>query len=358
MAELFKVIGLMSGTSLDGVDVAYCHFQENEGNWEFQIIDTETVEYPTDIKVRIKDTMQMTGVDLVKLDFDLGLLYGELVNDFVERYNIDVDLVSSHGHTIYHQPHMGITFQAGNGHAIHSNTGYPVVCDFRTQDVIMGGQGAPLVPVGDTLLFPQYSACINLGGIANISFGKNSERVAYDICPANMPLNIVAGELGHSFDKDGEIARTGEPDNILLESLNNLDYYSQPGPKSMGYEWVKSNIISQLGISGLSDPDKLSTLVEHSAIKIADELNNNIMKGSVLVTGGGALNTYLIERIRNHVLDRIELEIPDKQLVIYKEALIFALLGVLRWKNEINVYRSATGSKKDHSAGIILGNNT
>lgn len=354
MGKIYKVIGLMSGTSLDGVDVAYCHFEYNDDKWSYKIIDTETVEYPDSIRERIKNTLNMSGVDLVRLDLDLGGLYGQLVSEFIERYDIQVDFVSSHGHTIYHQPEEGFTFQAGNGHAISQGCKLPVVYDFRTADLIMGGQGAPLVPIGDQLLFPEYNACINLGGIANISFIKGDERLAFDVCPANMPLNIMAGKMGHDFDKDGEIARKGSTNDSLLLQLNQLEYYSESGPKSMGYEWVMKNIMPLIENSEISIPDILSTLVEHTAYQIGTTLQKEGIKGRVLITGGGALNIFLRDRIEFYLPEEINIDIPQKELVVYKEALVFAFMGVLRWDNKINILSSATGSLVDHSAGSII----
>jgi len=294
----------------------------------------------------------MSGIDLMKLHNELGQFIGQSITNFIKKNNIektDIDCISSHGHTIYHQPELNLTTQIGNGANISAITKLPVICDFRTTDVALGGQGAPLVPIGDQLLFSEYDICINLGGIANISFSTDSKRIAYDICPVNIVLNKLVQELDVEYDKGGKIAESGKIDTILLKKLNSLTYYQEASPKSLGIEWIKNKIYPILSSSTSTIEDKLCTFIEHIAIQLA----NNI-KGegkTVLLSGGGTFNTFLVQRIKTNSTQKII--IPSTQIIDYKEALIFALLGVLRIRNEINCLKSVTGASQDNIGGCI-----
>ncbi|NQV03341.1 MAG: anhydro-N-acetylmuramic acid kinase, partial [Bacteroidia bacterium] len=269
--------------------------------------------------------------------------------------------------------HLLWSTQIGKGAAIAAETGLPVVCDFRSTDVALGGQGAPLVPIGDQLLFTDYHYCLNLGGFANISFVQEGKRIAYDICPANMVLNTLANQAGQAFDDNGNMARSGKILPGLLESLNHLSYYHQPAPKSLGKEWVESTInplldpliqhpatLSLRGAEAAREPkqerrgnkiqDLLHTFCEHIAIQAGNNTGINRVD-KLLITGGGAMNSYLVERIRHYAAPQIIL--PDLQTIHFKEALIFAFLGLLRWRNEINILSSVTGAKRDSVGGAI-----
>ncbi|MBY0427448.1 MAG: anhydro-N-acetylmuramic acid kinase, partial [Cytophagales bacterium] len=296
--EKIRVLGLMSGTSLDGLDLALCDFECVEGNWKFQIMHAETIEYPKEWIERLLSMPSATAAKFAETDHQLGQWFGMEAKKFCDRSNIFPDFVSSHGHTIFHQPHLGFTSQIGHGAGIYAQTGWPVVYDFRSVDVAFGGQGAPLVPVGDQLLFSQYSFCLNLGGIANISFGWNSQRYAFDICPVNQVLNSLSSKLGHPFDKNGDLARQGLADKNLLNKLNSLEFYTQPYPKSLGREWVEHTIFPLLSESNLTIKDLLATFTEHVAIQIAKVANEspvNSPQKRILVTGGGTFNQFLIE---------------------------------------------------------------
>ena len=340
----------MSGTSLDGLDIAACEFILNDGQWSFKIVSSHTYPYSSTWKEKLSGLPEMDGLNLSLVNNEYGHLLGRLTSSFIESTGFQPNLIASHGHTVFHQPAHGLTLQIGAGSAIAAETGLPVVCDFRSADVALGGQGAPLVPVGDRLLFDDYDACLNLGGFGNISMEMDGERIAFDICPVNGALNRVAARLGQEYDRNGEIARSGHTEPELLKRLNGLAFYAKKWPKSLGREWLEIEFLPI--IENYSGPAEnlLCTLCEHIAIQVNQALNKtNTLK--VLVTGGGAHNQYLMERIRQAGIH--QWTIPSRQLTDYKEAMIFAFLGVLRWRREPNVLKSVTGSDSDHSGGAV-----
>lgn len=346
--KTFFAIGLMSGTSLDGLDICYAKF-ENENQWNFQILKAETIKYPKIWEEKLKKIIHYSSEEICETNINYGFYLGEQVNKFIAKHHLEnIDLISSHGHTVFHQPQKKFTLQIGDGRAIKLLTKIPVVYDFRTQDVLKGGNGAPLVPIGDELLFNQYDACLNLGGFSNISLKIDGKRIAFDICPVNIVLNSLAQKRGLNYDEDGKIARLGKIDTELLNQLNNLKFYRQNFPKSLGIEWVLEHVSSKFHKQ--STEDLLATFTEHSAIQIANTLNQFKLK-NVLISGGGTYHSFLIEKIKSKTTT--EIIIPEKNIIDYKEALIFALMGVLRTNNKINVLASATGSSENHSSGII-----
>lgn len=352
----YEVIGLMSGTSLDGLDLAFCRFYKKRGTWDFKIIHAETIAYAEVWKKRLNIMHEATAAEISDADAELGIYFGRQVQRFMNKYKCQPQLIASHGHTVLHQPQRGFTVQIGNGAHIAARTGIDTVCNFRIQDVALGGQGAPLVPAGDRLLFPGFDFCLNLGGISNISFEKSRKRVAFDICPVNMALNFLSGKKGLACDRDGTIARSGKVDTDLLRRLNSLSWYRLLYPKSMGREWFEKYFLPVVEHSPESLNNKMCTVAEHAAIQISSVINAHMPKGSpkksVLVTGGGAFNKYLVQRIQS--LSKATLVIPDPMLIKFKEALVFAFLGVLRVRNEINVWKSVTGARTDHSAGVLF----
>jgi anhydro-N-acetylmuramic acid kinase len=348
---MMKVLGVMSGTSLDGLDLACCHFEESE-KWDFSIHQAVTIPYNTYWRQLLTALPEARSVDLVRADWAFGKFIGREITSFIEKYKIRPELIASHGHTIFHQPDKGYTLQIGNGHAIVAETGIPVVYDFRSLDVGLGGQGAPLVPIGDQMLFGDYSYCLNLGGFANVSFHEHkSGRVAFDICPVNLVLNHLAGKTGTRYDNEGKMAASGEMDMDLFDSLNHLEYYQRKPPKSLGKEWVDQFIFPLLESATSPLQDQMHTFVVHIAGQIGKILDAN-GPGSVLVTGGGAFNKFLVQAIKSRTQSGII--IPDNDLVNYKEAVVFALLGLLRWKNKINCLHSVTGASSDSSSGLIV----
>jgi anhydro-N-acetylmuramic acid kinase len=350
----WKVIGLMSGTSLDGIDLVFVKFNK-ENSYSFEILASESVEYSDLWKNKLKNAFELSGEKIAKLDSDYGLFLAEVINNFIEKNTLQqIDFIASHGQTIFHQPHLHYTTQIGNGAVISAETKLAVYCDFRKQDVALGGQGAPLVPIGDKYLFSEYAFCLNLGGFSNISFDKNNNRLAFDICPVNIVMNHYAEKLGLAYDKGGEIAASGKLNLALLDRLNALEFYKSEKPKSLGYEFVVEIIFPLIDEFSLSIEDVLRTYAEHIAIQIGKVIDKNSANsgGKVLVTGGGAFNHFLIKRMQFFTLT--ELVIPPKEIIDFKEAIIFGFLGVLKSQEKVNCLKSVTGARKDHSSGIYF----
>ena len=342
-------IGLMSGTSLDGIDLVYVKFLEKDLSY-FDILHAETIPYHAAWKQELQNAIRFSSKELRVLDHSYGKHLGNILQDFIRNYQIKtIDFIASHGHTVLHQPQKGITLQVGGGQEIANITQQKVVCDFRTQDVLLGGQGAPLVPIGDALLFPSYEFCLNLGGFSNVSFEKESERIAFDICPVNIVLNYYANKMGCEYDASGAIAAQGEINTALLAALNALDFYKTAAPKSLGLEWVQKEILPLVAKYKASIPEILRTFVEHIALQIADVVKDS---NAVLITGGGVFNTFLMERIKYWSQSKVAQ--PSDAVINYKEALIFAFLGRLRIENQVNCLKSVTGARKDHSSGVIF----
>jgi len=342
-------IGVMSGTSLDGLDLAACRFTFDR-TWNFETIKAVTVPYSHKWVNRLSSAADLNALDFAFLNKDFGKFIGKQVAEFSADLPQKPDLVSSHGHTVFHQPQNKLTVQIGNGASIAVYSGLPTVCDFRSQDVALDGQGAPLVPIGDELLFGDYEYCLNLGGIANISFRENGERKAFDICPANMAFNLFIKELGFQYDLDGNYGRTGKVQEELLHLLNQLDFYQQKGPKSLGREWFEEEFLPLIHSFQLSPTDTLRTLYEH----VSDQLSlavDQYPKGRMLITGGGAHNVYLIELFSEKTKHKTI--VPSAQIIDFKEAIIFAFLGVLRLREEPNCLKSVTGANYDHTGGAI-----
>lgn len=340
----------MSGTSLDGLDIAACEFFYGDEKWNFRIIEGFTQKYDKEWEQRLFMLPYSDALTFARTHVEYGHLIGRLTRNFIEKTGFLPHLVASHGHTVFHRPDEGFTTQIGDGSAIAAETGFPVVCDFRAADVALGGQGAPLVPLGDRLLFPGYDACLNLGGFANISMESGHDRIAFDICPVNIVLNRLANELGHTYDKDGEIARSGRIDHQLLQNLNDLPYYALKPPKSLGREWIENEFLHLLKIPSLPVNDRMRTVCEHIAIQINLTLSGRTSL-KVLTTGGGTFNRFLIERI--NYLNSHNWIVPDDELINFKEALVFAFLGLMRILGQTNVLKSVTGSTADHSGGAL-----
>ena len=338
----------MSGTSLDGVDIAYCKFTFENGRWSYKIIDVKTIEYNKEWKKRLSESMNYDAVSLARLNIEYGHFLGNITKKFIIQNGYSPDLISSHGHTVFHQPENKLTLQIGDGASIAAETGLQVVCDFRSKDVALGGQGAPLVPIGDRLLFPEYDYCINIGGIANISYEQKGQRIAFDICPANMALNYLSEKLGKQYDEDGKTAASGKTDVSLLAELNSLSFFSLKPPKSLGKEWVFNSFIPIIERHSIPLKDALNTVTIH----IAEQISSILQKpGEALLTGGGVKNGFLVQSIKER--SKVKIIIPGKTLIDYKEALIFAFLGVLRLRKEPNCLASVTGAREDSCGGAV-----
>lgn len=334
----------MSGTSLDGVDLAYIEFNY-QAKWTYKLGVCDTIPYDKKWLKELKGLHLKDKNYIDKIDKEYSDYLSIILEDFISKNKLEIDAICSHGHTVLHEPNKGVTLQIGNGKRIRESTGIAVVSNFRTLDVQLGGQGAPLVPVGDELLFSDYDYCLNLGGFSNFSYSSNGKRLAYDICPLNIALNYYVSQLGLEYDEDGKIAKIGQLNEKLLSALNGLKYYSQKPPKSLGKEWLEKTFIPLVDEFDDTIENKVRTLVEHMAIQLA----YSIPYGNCLVSGGGAFNSYLMQRIK--ALSNANFILADKKLIEYKEALIFGLLGVLKIEGKINCLASVTGAKRDSTVG-------
>jgi len=356
---VYKVIGLMSGSSLDGLDIAFIEFNENGGKWSYEILIGECYEYSGSWKEKLISAIDLKALDYLLLHTDYGHYLGKQINIFIDKNNLQhqVNLISSHGHTTFHEPDNLMTAQLGDGAAISAETKLPVITDLRSMDVAFGGQGAPIVPIGEKLLLGDYTYFLNLGGIANISANINDNFIAFDVCPANRVLNMLAEKKGFGFDDDGKIAAAGNINNELLQKLNNLEYYKRIHPKSLANGFGTETVFPIIVQASLTVEDAMRTYVEHIITQIKNALINCQPPTAVcqlLVTGGGAFNSFLINRLMEEMQKvNIVAVIPEDNLIKYKEALIMALMGTLRWREEYNVLASVTGARQNSIGGAL-----
>jgi len=342
------ILGMMSGTSLDGLDLALCDFWKDEGKFLYKIIQTQTFEYPQELSQKLQALFDSNALNFCQTEVAFSTFMAQCANQFLENAEKKPNYIASHGHTVFHQPEKGLTKQIGSGAILATKTGISSICDFRSGDVALGGQGAPLVPIGDTLLFSEYDGCLNLGGISNISYGNTDNRIAYDISLCNIPLNFLATQHGLSYDKNGELAQKGNIHSDLLEALNRPDYFLQSGAKSIGFELFANYYKPLLESFTISVEDKLRTVCEHIAMQISGNLRG---LQTVLVTGGGAKNRFLIHLIKEKADTQIF--IPEEQLIDFKEALVFAFLGYLHVFEADNCLCSVTGALRNSCGGAI-----
>lgn len=350
----YTVIGLMSGTSLDGLDIACCNFKKEHDRWSFSIEKAITVKYSPLWINKLSQAHMLSASALLALDAEYGRFLGTTCASFVSKHKLRVDFIASHGHTVFHQPKAGFTFQLGNGNALHASSGLPVIFDFRSLDVARGGEGAPLVPAGDKFLFGDYEACLNLGGIANISMDIKQKRSAFDICFVNMGFNYLAAKKKKQFDKGGALAAAGEVNKKMLLALNNVYKNFRLKRPSLGREIFEKRILPLLDQKNISVEDRMCTLLESAATEIVQTFPTE-GETNVLCTGGGAFNSVLITTMLDKVNDNVHLVIPEDDVVKFKEALIFAFLGVLRLRGEVNCLKTVTGAKKDSCSGLMIG---
>ena len=336
----------MSGTSLDGIDLAICRFSDA---YSFDLVHFNTIEYDDAWRKRLQFAHHLSGIELRLLEIDYSRYNAKIVSDFLKKTQINVDFIACHGHTIFHQPEKRMTYQMMDGSILAALLGITTVCDFRSGDVALGGQGAPLVPIGDALLFSEFEVCLNLGGFANMSFKQGEERLAYDISPANLLLNELANREGLDYDKNGDLARSGKIIMPLLAQLNALEYYAGPSPKSLGREWLEEKIFPLLK-QGRTE-DLLATAVAHISDQVGIALNQSADEGKVLISGGGAHNTFLIDCISQKT--HLKIVIPRKDIIDAKEAMVFALLGKLRLDGKTNILASVTGASRDSCGGAV-----
>lgn len=341
-----KIIGLMSGTSLDGLDLALCEFSSQNNTVKFNLVSSQTINYEPIWKERLQNAFDSTAEQYFKLHSLYGEFIAEKVSNFLKEHNQTADYIASHGHTIFHRPQLGFSTQIGCGATIAAKTGISTVCDFRSLDVALNGQGAPLVPIGDRDLFSQSQSCLNIGGIANISFTKNDKTAAFDVCIANMALNYLTQTIDMNYDDGGKLAASGNCNDNLLQTLIKLNTQQQ----SLGREWFEQHFLPVLNSSSILLNDKLATCVEYLALKINTVLNQQNLN-SVLITGGGAYNTFFIERLRTHYKGKVE--IPTDEIIQFKEAIIFAYLGYLRVNEKPNTLNSVTKASTDSIGGCV-----
>ena len=348
----YNVVGVMSGTSLDGIDLAYINFNLEDDAIKFKILMAETIKYSDSWVETLKNASFLNKNELKELDERYTILLSKVILNFIKSNNIEnsIDAICSHGHTILHKPNLGITLQIGNLPQMAELLKQNVVCNFRVQDVLLGGQGAPLVPIGDRILFSKYKYCLNLGGFSNISFEDNYKRVAYDICAVNTVLNYYANKLNLEYDNNGNVAKLGRLNTDLFNALNRLTYYQLPYPKSLGIEWVNENVFPLINSFSITEKDILHTYCHHIAFQLQQAIKDK--KASILITGGGAYHSFLIHTLKEY-LSEAEIIIPNHDIIQFKEALIFGLLGVLKLQNKTNVLSSVTGASQDHSSGYI-----
>ena len=349
----------MSGSSLDGLDLVYAHLHETGGKWSYEIIAAECYAYPSEWISRLQGSVHLPAGDYLLLHTEYGHYIGGQVNKFIEAYDLHhkVHLVASHGHTSFHLPGKRMTAQLGDGAAIAAATCLPVVSDLRAMDIAFGGQGAPIVPIGQKLLFPEYDLFLNIGGIANISCKKDGSYTAFDVCPANRVLNILVEERNMQYDEDGKIAASGQINTTLLDKLNDLEYYKQLHPKSLSNTFGTDIILPIIHQQNISLEDSLRTYVEHIVLQIKQAIVNstfNIQHSTLFITGGGALNAFLVSRLQEQLAAlNVEVILPEKNIIHYKEALIMALIGILRWREEDNVLAEATGASRSSIGGAL-----
>jgi anhydro-N-acetylmuramic acid kinase len=361
---MYRAIGLMSGSSLDGLDIVYAELDNSAGKWSYQIICTDCIAYNDYWYKQLKNALQLSVLGYSLLHTAYGHWIGEQVNNFIDTNNLHhkVQIIVSHGHTVFHAPDKNTTLQIGDGAAIAAVTGINTVSDLRAMDMALGGQGAPIVPLGEKLLFADYGFCLNLGGIANISCNTGQSYIAYDVCAANRVLNMLAAQLGKPFDDGGALAKSGVIDTVLLTQLNHLDYYKQPFPKSLDNSFGTDTVFALITKQQPETKDALRTYTEHivqqlvyainQLLPLADKTNNRHQQ--LLVTGGGAFNTFLVDRLRESLgVFGIQLVVPEAAVVANKEALIMALLGVLRWREENTVLHSVTGASRSSIGGAV-----
>ncbi len=353
----YRAIGLMSGSSLDGLDIVFAEFTEIGGKWSYEIKAAECFPFENGWSEQLKKATELSAYDYLLLDTAFGKYLGEQVNRFIETHNLyhQVQLISSHGHTTFHAPKLEMTAQLGDGAAIAATTGINVVSDLRAVDVAFGGQGAPIVPMGEKLLFADYPLLLNIGGIANLSYRKGEKYIAFDICAANRVLNMLAAGAGKNYDEDGNLARSGNILEDVLHQLNGLSYYTKPYPKSLANQFGTDEVFPLLPKESIAD--SLRTYVEHIAVQIRNAVENcqlSTVNRQLLITGGGAHNKFLIERVQGHLSPlNIQVVVPEKNIVDYKEALIMALLGILRWREQSTTLSSVTGAKRDSIGGAV-----
>jgi len=357
---VYNVIGITSGNSLDGLDLVFAGLTEVRGKWTYEIKAAERKAYTIEWEGKLAGAVNLSARDYLLLHSEFGHYIGYAVKQFITDHQLDhqVHFIAAHGHTVFHMPSQKMTAQLGDGAAIAAVTGLPVISDLRAMDIALGGKGAPLVPVAEQLLFPDYRYRLNLGGNATISSSIDNNFIAFDICPCNYILDALAESLGKRFDEDGKLAAGGITDNALLESLNGLSYYGQDYPKTLAGKFGTGTVLPLIQGYQLSTQGKLNTYTQHIATQIAKAVvklqNGPEQEQKLLLTGGGVFNSFLLQNIRGQLQPyNIEIITPDVQTITFRNALMMALLGTLRWRQEPNALSSVTGAERDSVGGAL-----
>lgn len=348
--------GLMSGTSMDGIDIVACAFSKSSAGWKYEVLASDFIPYNAYWKNKLQSANSLTGFELIHLHKNYGVFCGQHLDRFQLNHHLKIEVAGSHGHTIFHNPDKLVSFQLGDGAAIYALSNIPTVSDFRAVDVCLAGEGAPLVPIGDELLFSEYDFCLNLGGIANVSLNnKENKRIAWDIAGCNLLLNTIVAELGLSYDEGGKIAATGTVNPELVNKLNQQEYYKLAAPKSLDKDRMLADFLPVIALFPISTPDKLACVSNHIAEQISLSIQPFIKSSNqkILITGGGAWNDFLIQEIKKNLA--IQVIVPDEKTINFKEAIIFAFLAVLRVLNIENSLKTVTGANKDSLGGSLFG---
>ena len=356
----YEGLGLMSGSSLDGLDLAWCRFRIDAGSGslveEWECLKADTIAFPDEWTARLRSLPGAGARELALAHADFGTWLGARCRDFMDRYTCKPQFIASHGHTIFHWPDQGVSLQLGSGAHIAAEAGLPVICDFRTGDVALGGQGAPFAPLADRYLFPGYEYYLNIGGIANISFQKAGRWTGFDLGPANQVFNALAHERGLAYDAGGQLAARGQLHYPILEKLQSLPYYAAPPPKSLDNGWVREKVLPLFADRSVPLEDRLHTAVEHLALQTAAAVQVPGPGVRMLASGGGAYNDYLLRRIAHHISRRgieTEIVVPGPLVTAFKEAILIALMGALRLAGLPNCMREVTGARKDAIGGAV-----
>lgn len=356
------VVGIMSGSSLDGLDIALCRFEQDDlsGKLSFDLVDTAAIPFDENMMSRLGVGATMDVRSLKKLEVDLSRYIAESVNQFLEAGAHTADYISCHGHTIWHVPEDGYTVQIGQGAIISELTGTPCICDLRSNDMAVGGQGAPVAPIVEQILFPEFDFYINLGGIANVSFHSDQEVISWDSVPCNQILNHYASQKGLPYDDGGSLAESGKVDKGLKEAWMSLPYFGRSYPKSMDNTWVKNHFLAGASSFDVSIEDALATMVDVCVSQIQGDIKDHVGDTGgqhlrkCLITGGGAHNTYLVSQL-SEVLTHDDIEVikPKDEIVDYKEAILMALMGFLRIEGISNTISSVTGARTNTIGGAV-----
>ena len=354
---IYYVIGTMSGSSMDGLDIVYTKFEEKGGKWNYEILQFDCIPFSNEWTKKLLHITDISAKELIKTHVDFGHWMGNEIKNFIDKHHLHhkVHLIASHGHTVFHEPELHYTFQMGDGAAIAAINKLPVVCELRNMDIALGGQGAPIVPIGEKLLWNEYEYFLNIGGIANISFAENEQHIAFDICAANRVLNLLSNELGMAYDANGAEANKGKLNEDLLYELNDLDYYKKSFPKSLSNEFGVNEVYQIIQKYSINVGDKLNTYCHHIAQQVAKVcIKDSMETKQMLVSGGGAFNTFLMSCLKEKLAkNNIEIIFPTDELIQYKEALIMGLIGVLRWREQHNVLHSVTGASSSSVGGAL-----